>query len=117
MSCAFPVQLAHRNLIRVNWLDSIYSFVGDSILNFSSFWRLTALNVDRANTAVNNSQQGGVAECLATNGPRAVHLSIDRVIEDQANRIAESMEAERIELWDEGPLPEGFEKYFRGWKI
>ena len=87
----------------MNRLDSIPSFEGDSILSFSSFWRVTALNVDRANTAAPITSKAA-SRSLSKRMACAPYVSIDRVREDQASRIAESMKAERIELWDKSRL-------------
>jgi hypothetical protein len=37
---------------------------------------------------------------VATDGMRVVYVSIDRLSEDQARRIAESLATRNIELWD-----------------
>jgi hypothetical protein len=45
---------------------------------------------------------GRIAECIATNGMRAIYLSVDRVTRDEADRIVETMKAiTPIEIWDE----------------
>jgi hypothetical protein len=57
---------------------------------------------ERRNTTYRDAygKSGGVAENVATNGARVVYMSIDRVSEDQAKRIAASLATRRVELWD-----------------